>query len=169
MEKSFKIKFAIGFTLVIAIIIGSAFYIFHKKQEEQNLRMEKFLQKNKINLENRSNSSEEKNSVADSCQSKYYEGESEIRGWAMKTAQSDKSIIVRVENEDILKLPARNTAISSEFTVRLIDPTETVRESLLLATEKKPATINIKGYAEICEQEPPQISLKEASIAFKKS
>ena len=164
MNKKIASELAIGIILLIAIIVGGIFWVSKQKQsmiKDQPPQAVQYLKKKPI-VKNT-------DQIIDSCKSHYYEGESKVHGWIASTDQNDeKSIIVRIKNEDVKDLPIKNTENSENFTVKLIDPTEQVKNSLSLATEEKPTELTLKGYAEICQQAPPQVSLQQATVAFKK-
>jgi hypothetical protein len=143
MNKKIASELAIGIILIVAIVIGGIFWLQGKEQK----------------VSSPSNNA---------CKSHYYEGESGVNAWAVSSDQdSGGGIIVRIAKEDAQKLPIKNA--DGNLTLRLIDPTDAVQSSLNSATEKKPAAITLKGYAEICEKKPPEVSLEQATVAFKKS
>jgi hypothetical protein len=160
MNKKIASELAIGIILLIAIVLGGIFWMHDLKQAMSNSQLAESAKKQLAAKED-----------GNACQSHYYEGESKIRGWVAPADKNDgkgNGIIVQIKDEDVKNLPIKDTGTLANFTVRLIDPTVQVKNSLSQATEEKPATITIKGYAEICQQQPPQVSLEQATIAFKK-
>lgn len=155
MNRKISSQLAIGVILVIAIIVGGIFYFHNGK-----------LAKKDIELTTRA---EKKNELKNSCQSHYYSGESLVRGWIVPDKQGGKGIVVQIASEDVQNLPVKKQADHNNFTVRLIDPTDSVKKDLLKASSQNPVSLTIKGYAEICDVVPPQISLDDAMIAFKSS
>ena len=62
-----------------------------------------------------------------------------IRGWKNPSDQNEEeSIVIRIKDEDIEKLPIRNAKNLKNFAVRLIDPTPQVKNNLNLSSEKNP-------------------------------
>lgn len=148
--------------LLALMVIGGFYWIYSKKNVPDNIQAPAVSEK-QISA---TQSDENKNF----CESHYYEGEGIIRGWKNPSDQNEEeSIVIRIKDEDIEKLPIKNAKKSENFTVRLIDPTPQVKNSLNLSSEKNPVVIAVKGYAEICQQEIPQVSLAEAKIAFKRN
>lgn len=160
MNKKIVSELAIAIILLVSIIIGGIFWLSNQRETANDYQSAAIFKKQPVIAET--------DKAKDSCQSHYYEGESRVRVWKVSPNQNDESIVVYVKNEDVENLPIKNVEKSENFTVRLIDPTPEVKNSLSLATEKNPATITIKGYAEICQQEPPQVSLEQAAAAFDK-
>ena len=161
-DKKIASELAIGIIIFLALLVGGIFWISENKQTADEYQKMVILEKQPKGEENKQSEN--------SCESHYYEGESKIHGWVESSeADDEESIVVYVKDEDVEKLPIKNAEVEGTFTVRIIDPTEEVREDLIGSTEEKPAEFTVKGYAEICEQEPPQVSLKIATVAFKKS
>ena len=103
------------------------------------------------------------------CQSHYYEGNAQVKGWAAKSGNDNSNeLSIEINSEDSKKLPATQTDYSNaDLVVTLIDPTEKLRSDLQNSSQQKPVTLTIHGYAQVC-QTLPQVSLAKASVAFKK-
>lgn len=164
MNKKIASELAIGIILMAAIVIGGIFWMSEKKRAMDDSK----LSQSSILLKKQPAPKGTKLTEAP-CESHYYEGESEVRGWIVSSDKNDgENIIVQIKDEDIKNLPVKNVDVLKNFTVRLVDPTPQIKKNLIIATEEKPAKITIKGYAETC-QHPPLVSLQKATVAFKKS
>ena len=164
MNKKIASELAIGIILLAAIAIGGIFWMSERKQAINDSKLSQssiLLKKQPLSKENKQTETP--------CESHYYEGESEVRGWIVSSDKNNgENIIVQIKDEDIKNLPVKNVDALENFTVRLVDPTPQIKKNLIVATEEKPTKITIKGYAEIC-QKPPLVSLQKATVAFKKS
>jgi cbb3-type cytochrome oxidase subunit 3 len=160
MNKKIASEFAIGVVLLVTITVGSIFWLYSERQTKDFDQVSQLIPMIKQKHEDR---------APKKCIPHYYEGKADIQGWMASSDQSNENeIIIQLKSGEEEKLPVKNSELSDNFTVKLIDPTAIVEKSLELATEKKPATITIQGYAEVCNQ-PPLVSLQQATIAFKKS
>jgi len=169
INKKISSEFAIGIILIVAIIVGGFVWMFENKpftENQKSSQIAPIISKQKSPIAKTVPKSQP---VADLCTPHYYEGESKVQVWIVSASQEDKSIIIQLKNREEQKLPnVDGTVKDANFTVKLIDPTPGVRKGLLASSKEKPVSITIHGYAEICQQ-PPLVSLQEATIAFKKS
>lgn len=169
VNKKIESEFAIGIILLVAIMVGGTFWIYESRQLVENQKISQTvmpLSKQKSQIKKADSVIQED---ADLCTPHYYEGESRVQVWLISNDQNDKnSITVQLKNGEDKKLPGNNVVKNANSTVRLVDPTAGVRKGLLTSSKEKPVSITIRGYAEICEQ-PPLVSLREATVAFKKS
>lgn len=167
VNKKIAHEFAIGIIVLLAVAVGAMALTSAKRQ----IREISSLQEADIEkaAESAKNIKRNQKKIPEECQSHYYEGETEIRGWAPSDMQDGEGMIVRIDARDIKNLPIKDPSVFSDLTVRMIDPTAALEEKLTKATKEKPASFTVKGYAEICEKKPPQVSLGQASVAFKKS
>ncbi len=150
MNKKIASEFAIGIILLVAIIVSGIFWLQRMKPAGVSQAL---LTKQ----------------AGNACKPHYYEGEARIQGWiSPEDKNSGNEVIVQVREEDMKNLPITDPDSIANFTVKLVDPTDAVRNSLRLATKEKPASVVVRGFAEICQQ-PPLVSLQQAKIAFKKS
>lgn len=158
MDKKIAGEFAVGVILLIAIIISGIFWF-------QSASRSKVSQA----LATKQDQAAVSDQSGDSCKPHYYGGEAKLQGWiAQDDKNSDSEVIVQIKDGDAKNLPVTNPETLANFTVKLIDPTDEVKDDLKLATKEKPATVVVRGYAEICQQ-PPLVSIQDAKIAFKKS
>lgn len=163
MNKKIAGEFAIGIILLAAIIVGAIFWISSAGQSDESYQgvqttlLTKKQQKDPVKLKDKE------------CIPHYYEGKTDIQGWIVSSEQgSENEIVVQLKKDEEKKLPIKESEIIADFKVKLIDPTDKVLKDLRLATEEKPVTFTIQGYAEVCSQ-PPLVSLKQATVAFKRS
>ena len=169
MNKKIANEFAIGIILLAAIIAGSIIWMFENKQLaeiQQIAPIVPIMSKQKSQVVQTAPASQP---TADVCTPHYYDGESKVQVWLVSADQEDKnSMIIQLKSGEERKLPGGDVIKNNNFTVKLIDPTAGVRKGLLTSSKENPVSITIHGYAEICQQ-PPLVSLQEATIAFKKS
>jgi len=165
MNKKIASELAIGIILLIAIIIGGIFWVSIQRQSMNNSQLSQsaiVLKKQPV--------VKKIDKTETPCQSHYYEGESKVQAWLVSAGQKDEnSMIIQLKSGEEKKLPSGDIVKNGNFTVKLIDPTAGVRKGLLASSKEKPVSITIHGYAEICQQPPPLVSLQEATVAFKKS
>lgn len=169
INKKIANEFAIGIILFITVIVGGIIWMCENKrlaEIQQVSQAAPIISKQKI---------QEKKAVpivqpaADLCTPHYYEGESRVQVWLVSAGQEDKNnMIIQLKSGEYKKLPSSDALKNANFTVKLVDPTAGVRKGLLASSKEKPVSITIHGYAEICQQ-PPLVSLQDATVAFKKS
>jgi hypothetical protein len=169
MNKKIASELAIGTILLLAILIGASLLLQDFIGKDKN-ELEKISYTNvKKNIENEIvETSPEKKDV---CSPHYFEGMKVVNAWLIsKNETEDKYIEIGITGEDKAKLPLQDGQVMSEdyFRVKLVDASAEIKAKLEKATSLKPVAITIQGYADICSQ-PPLVSLKPASIAFKKS
>ena len=168
MNKKIANEFAIGIILLVTIIAGGIIWMFESKQLAENqqlLQVAPIISKQKSPINKAILSSQP---AADLCTPHYYEGESKVQVWFVSAGQeNENSLIIQLKKGEEKKLPSVDAVKNTNFTVKLIDPTAGVRKGLLASSKEKPVSITIHGYAEICQQ-PPLVSLQEATVAFKK-
>lgn len=170
INKKISSEFAIGIILLLAIIVGGIVWMFENKQSDEIQQISQvapITSKQKIPIKKTDLVSQ---SAISSCTPHYYAGESKVQVWLVSDGQKDKdSMVIQLKNGEEKKLPSEDgTVNNANFIVKLIDPTAGVRKGLLASSKEKPVSITIHGYAEVCQQ-PPLVSLQEATIAFKKS
>lgn len=159
-------EFAIGIILLISIVIGGLFWIYSKRIEQEmqqaiflnNKFSDRALESKKIIRKN------------NDCKAHYYDGETEIDAWISKEKiDNSKYLTVEIIKDDIEKFPVK-TIVDNEnknnFIIGVADPDEETLELLKKSSEKDPAKITIRGYAELC-QDFPVVSVKKASETFK--
>ena len=169
MNKKIANEFAIGIILLAAIIAGSIIWMFENKQLAENQQVPQvvpIISKQKSPIKKEVPISQP---VADVCTPHYYAGESKVQVWLVSAGQeNENSMIIQLKSGEEKKLPSGSVIKNTNFTVKLIDPTAGVRKGLLASSKENPVSITVHGYAEICQQ-PPLVSLQEATVAFKKS
>lgn len=174
-KKRFKIKtnrkigneLAIGIILILAIAVGTISIVLSKREIAELSEPENnYVAQTpvvKVKKEQKRITSEKK------CQSRYYEGESDIYGWADATIQDGEGVIVSIRPEDVKNLPIKDASVLNNFTVRLVDPDAALQKKFNNSSNDNLVKFTVRGYAEICEKEPPQVSIEQATVAFKKS
>ena len=175
-KKNFKIKLnkkighelAIGIILILAIFVGAIAVICSKKEIRRLSELEKNFEMH-APVSVAAKKTEKPARQEDKCKSRYYEGETDIYGWADPNLQDGDGIIINIIPEDVESLPIKNISDLKNFTVRLIDPGAVLKKKLDASTKDNLVKFTVRGYAEICEKEPPQVSVEQATIAFKKS
>ena len=165
MNKKIVSELAVGLILLIAIIMGGIAWFKNAKEiaalDSLNQNVPANVQPTKI--------LEDKNKVAEenSCKPHYYEGKISVSAWSVSEAED--GIVVAIKKNEVSKLTIKNvdeSNVKGNFTVKLIDPTDTVRAKIKASSAQKPATITLQGYAETCQQ-PPLVSIQPATEAFK--
>jgi hypothetical protein len=172
MNKKIESQFAIGIILFVAIIAGGTVWISSMQYNQANEYLS--VQTDLLNKQVEFKKTEVKETAEQSltennCTPHYYEGEVALQGWLAVNNQSDSDgVIVQLKKGEAEKLPLNDSQPADDFTVRLIDPTDEIKKELSDSTLEKPATITIRGYAEVCSQQP-LVSVLKATVAFKKS
>jgi hypothetical protein len=168
LNKKIANESAIGIILLVTIIAGGIIWMFESKQLAENqqlLQVTPIISIHKNPIKKAVLTSQSDTSL---CTPHYYEGESKVQVWLVSADQENgNSLIIQLKNGEEKKLPSGDVVKNPNFTVKLIDPTAGVRKGLLTSSKEKPVSITIHGYAEICQQ-PPLVSLQEATVAFKK-
>ena len=173
MSKKLASEFAIGIISLVAFIIGGIFWLDSIKENNRNYvsqQQAQAPQKRQAADESvkvKTAVSAENPTSEDSCKPHYYEGKEEVSGWFV--SENGDGMVVAIKKGETSKLPIADASMvdtQRNFTVKLIDPTEEIKAKIQASTEKKPTTITIQGYAEICQQ-PPLVSIQPATIAFK--
>ena len=170
MNKNISSEFAFGLILLIAIIIGGIFLMTDRLgSREYQYVSETNITEKPTSFNKQINVSFTKKEIGKpvvECKPRYFEGEAEVRAWLI--SENDKNLNVKIKNEDIEKLPTTKTdSLNANFIATLIDPTDEVRRDLQDSSEDRPVNLIIHGYAQIC-QDVPAVSIKQATIAFKK-
>ncbi len=162
-------EFAIMIILLVAIIIGGIIWIRNARKIAE-LTIEEQKNDTVVIPVKRAPAQvvDTENVAADnSCQPHYYDGDVQIEGQFV--SQDKDGIVIAIKKSDVSKLPVVNyqpNEAETSFNVKLIDPTDKVNENIKASSAKKPITITVHGYAEIC-QPLPVISLQPATVAFK--
>ena len=175
MKKNIASELAVGIVLLVAILVGGIFLMQQKKWELedqyslQTIQMaNKDITSTKIGSYLADRKNQQQGEISMSCKPHYYEGEAQVHGWLASGSYLDSQLNVQIKNEDIEKLPTtRADSLNAHFAAILIDPTDQVRNDLKNASQGNPAMITVHGFARIC-QDSPEVSLSQASIAFKK-
>jgi hypothetical protein len=169
INREIATKYAMSIVILEAAIVGSLLWVYVKNQStegQQISQVTSVLSKEKNQIKKITSVSQPE---AKLCTPHYYEGESKVQVWLVSIDQENKNnIIIQLKNGEYKKLPGSDALKEANFTVKLVDPTTGVRKGLLASSKEKPVSITIRGYAEICQQ-PPLVSLREATVAFKKS
>jgi hypothetical protein len=171
MNKKIAGEFAIGIILLIVIVVGGIFWLYGERQAREDQQLSQSMSALKQNVSGKisANQAGTKNQESNSCVPHYYQGKINVSGWVESSDQNSKNgIVVELKSGEEKKLPVKDYESLTNFTVKLVDPTDDVKNKLQLATKEKPAVFTIQGYAEICSQ-PPLVSLQQATVAFKKS
>ncbi len=175
MNKKIASEFAIGLILLLAIVIGGIFWLRNVKEMaalDNELRQAQVSQKDEALVQalkdSRQKAGVENTGNSNSCDAHYFEGVDQFSAWLV-SAEND-GIVIAIKKSDASKFPTINYQIdekTNSFNVKLIDPTDKVTAAVKAASAKKPATITLQGYGEVCGQ-LPLVSLEPATIAFKK-
>ena len=173
MNKNISSEVAIGIILVISILTGGIFWIQEERLSIENkfALSDAFSSETSLSADSSSPIIKEEERIAEeiTCKPRYYEGETEIQGWLVSPLNDGEELNIQIKTEDVEKLPVLESGIESmNFIVTLVDPTEEIARELQKATQENPVSMTLRGYNQNC-QSFPQISLKAASIAFKKS
>jgi hypothetical protein len=165
-------EFAIGIIFFVAVIIGGIFWyigIGNKQASELSKNQPTTINEQKEAIQAGAEKASENLAVASNeCKPHYYEGEKEIEGWLV--SQGDDGIMLAVKKEELAKLPTENSKLMAkgeDYTFKLIDLTEEVKNKIKDSSRENPAKLTVRGYAEICQQ-PPLLSIQPAAVAFKK-
>jgi hypothetical protein len=175
MNKKIGSEFAIGAILLLVIIVGGYFWLDSRNQMSRLENEDALLSANSIKPVQKNpapaSSGDEVKQTANVCETHYYEGKEQIRGWSVSDSSDNAGgIMVQISAEDIKKLPMGNSEefVANGNEVKLIDPTEKVTKQLENASQENPAEIILQGFAMTCQQ-PPLVSIQPATTAFKKS
>jgi len=115
----------------------------------------------KINRKNESVVISEK-----TCKPHYYDGEAKIFAWKVEDGENG-DVIVGTRAEDMSKFPQSEVS-AAQTSIKLINVSNQIKESLEAASAEKPAEITVKGYATNCGSDLPVASLESGAIAFNK-
>ena len=166
MRKRIASEFALGVVLLLAIIVGGIFWLksnsqIRGSQQDANQVASVIPQKKTIQPV--------KTTEETKCSPHYYEGDEKITAWVDSSNDDSKDeLVIRIKDEDIKKLPFDEKNLPKNLSVKLIDATKSLKKEIIESTQDKPVSINIKGFADICQQ-PPLVSMQQATVAFKKS
>ncbi|MEI8343530.1 MAG: hypothetical protein WCF93_01105 [Candidatus Moraniibacteriota bacterium] len=168
VNKKVASEFAIGVVLLVAIVVGGSVWLKNSREVAILDQQERQVQSQVVLNKDIPNQIAEKVVGNDSCQAHYYEGSSQVQ---CRFVSEDKDgIVVAISKNDASKLPVKNYQednTQQSFNVKLVDPTKKISASIKASSAKKPVTLTVQGYAEVC-QPLPLISLKPATVAFKK-
>jgi hypothetical protein len=166
MQGKIESQFAIGVILLVAIISGGIIWLNSARLDLEN--PQSLILTDSFKNQSKLQKTEETSPTEENCKPHYYEGEAQLKGWLVSSDQSGSAVVIRLKDGEAKKLPAKDTQSADNFTVKLIDPTDRIKKELQNSTQENPVVISIRGYAEVCQQ-PPLISLEQATTAFKKS
>lgn len=163
-------ELAIGTILLLAIAAGGISWLQSIRQIEdlQQVSNPEVVLKAGDSAGKNNQDTDKKGEGSNVCSPRYYEGESEVDAWLAQEQSEDEGMIIQIKAEDAQKLPLGESEVLKPLTLKLVDATTAVKKDLVGATEENPVKITVRGYAEVCEQ-PPLVSIKEATVAFKKS
>lgn len=165
--KKIPSELAVGIVLLIALAVGVVFWF-----DSREIFPSSYVYQQNTGIQDKIETRDIATTEASAdtkCSPRYFEGEATIGAWLAEEGDSDGDLKIEIKKEDIQKIPNRKSdAARSHFTLTLIDPTDEVREKIEEASEEKPAPITVRGYADVCSDNP-QLSLELAGIAFKKS
>lgn len=168
--KKIPSQFAIGFIVIISILIGGIFVALEQRQQVQSEYFQKNSKNKSIvrNIEISKVNNKIDLNKQQKCAHKYFEGEARIMVWIVDKPEEGK-IKVHVKRDDIELLPTTKIDSQNEnFIATLVDSTPELIKELEISSEKNPVTLDVRGYALACENYP-QISIQQASKVFKKS
>ena len=170
-NKRIASEFAIGVVLLAAIVVAGAVLVKNARdvaELEKQAQVQTIQNQKLAEIANKNSEKTSKPAENDACKPHYYEGNLEVQGQFV--SQEADGIVIAIRKTDASELPVSNYQPSEEeqtFKVKLVDPTDKVSVSLKTSSAKKPATLTVQGYAEVC-QPLPLISLQPATVAFKK-
>ena len=175
VNKKVASEFAIGVVVLVAVAVGGFIWLKNSRDialvnsvENQQAQISKNNNMRLLVAGKADKSGDATKADSVTCTPHYYEGDVKVE--AQFVSQEADGIVIAIKKTYAADLPVTNYKPSESdqnFKVKLVDATDKVSTSLKASSENKLATLDVQGYAEVC-QSLPLVSLQPATVAFKK-